>query len=53
MKEDNYIHCFQRYFQIRDSAAIIEYLVWLEEQIAGGKEITEVHLLNFSLTNIT
>ncbi|KAK6111849.1 Metallopeptidase M24 family protein [Brugia pahangi] len=27
---------------IRDSAAIIEYLVWLEEQIAAGKEITEV-----------
>ncbi|VDK75485.1 unnamed protein product [Litomosoides sigmodontis] len=26
---------------IRDSAAIIEYLVWLEEQIASGKEITE------------
>ncbi|CAG9534607.1 unnamed protein product [Cercopithifilaria johnstoni] len=26
---------------IRDSAAIIEYLVWLEEQIAAGKEITE------------
>uniref|UniRef100_A0A158Q6Q6 Xaa-Pro aminopeptidase n=1 Tax=Elaeophora elaphi TaxID=1147741 RepID=A0A158Q6Q6_9BILA len=26
---------------IRDSAAIIEYLVWLEKQIAAGKEITE------------
>ncbi|EFO17243.1 hypothetical protein LOAG_11257 [Loa loa] len=26
---------------IRDSAAIIEYFVWLEEQIAAGKEITE------------
>ncbi|KAM3728887.1 Xaa-Pro aminopeptidase [Dirofilaria immitis] len=27
---------------IRDSAAIIEYLVWLEEQIAAGNEITEI-----------
>ncbi|VBB28664.1 unnamed protein product [Acanthocheilonema viteae] len=27
---------------IRDSAAITEYLVWLEEQIAAGKEITEI-----------
>ncbi|EJW74058.1 metallopeptidase family M24 containing protein [Wuchereria bancrofti] len=31
-----------RQSSIRDSAAIIEYLVWLEEQIAAGKEITEV-----------
>lgn len=28
-------------FQIRDSAAIVEFLVWLEEQIAAGEEISE------------
>ncbi|VDM91873.1 unnamed protein product [Onchocerca ochengi] len=33
--------CGMRRSSIRDSAAIIEYLLWLEEQIAAGKEITE------------
>lgn len=32
-------------FQIRDSAAIVEFLVWLEEEIASGKTLTEVPFL--------